>query len=328
DVRELGKALQGGHPVVAHARLLEVQAAQVLEARQRLQAGIRHAGVGQVQPDQLLAHALQGLQRRVVDLRPRQAEVHADQVRVRGQGHGPAAQGIDLLERGRVRRGRRGELILLRAREGDRRQKRQADGDLFHSVVLAAETSPELRSLRGGWGREVEIYSAGSPASSTTCSGAPPLKKPRGIPRRTGRKGSRKMAEHRSPRQRDWTPPSARRSLPPVSRPSASRRITCPRPNSARSKPDTPATSGCPRPRRPSTVEGGSPASRCTRDSEPSTGCTQNRGRSTTACGSRRSSASPTTTWTWPWGCMNPPMTPNGPNSEPSSRVSRPGMIV
>ncbi|KAG7149507.1 hypothetical protein HYQ46_001581 [Verticillium longisporum] len=101
-------------------------------------------------------------------------------------------------------------------------------------------------------------------------------------------------------------------------------RIICPRPNSPLSLPVSTLTLW-PSFFRPSIVSAGMPSSTLTFQSKSM----HTRGASRACCGLRPPTSWPSSTWTWPCGCMKPPMTPKALCSDPSARlVTMPGMMV
>ncbi|KAJ0158194.1 hypothetical protein CTA2_12119 [Colletotrichum tanaceti] len=135
-----------------------------------------------------------------------------------------------------------------------------------------------------------------------------------------------------------YAAPSPRGSLPADHTPVPSTgstvyRMIWPRPNMPLSVPRTTSTLW-PSSRRPSTVSSGMPSSTLTVQSKSSSrsgrpAMMQTRGASSVCCGERRATSWPRSTWTWPCGCMKPPMTPKALCSDPSAWfVAMAGMMV
>ena len=98
------------------------------------------------------------------------------------------------------------------------------------------------------------------------------------------------------------------------------RQMICPLPTMRRSGT---TSASCPRRRSPASTSGPNSGSTSTR--RPAS--QYQRGRPAPPAGRGVGRRSPATTCTWPWGCMCPPITPNGPTGSPP-RVRNPGMIV
>ena len=116
------------------------------------------------------------------------------------------------------------------------------------------------------------------------------------------------------------TAPSARGSVAPQSTPFSSRQMICPRP---KVREFSITSISCPRRFSSSTISAGNVFS--TWIFFPPTH--YHLGASKVSCGFIMKSSVFMITCTCPWGCMKPPMTPNGPTAFPSF-IRNPGMIV